>query len=86
VNLRKDHNRSTEREGYGGGKTPKKKKKTKGRVVRERCGGYRHSNRFSKHCAPRKKNGALARASDIPNTHNLAQMVVETRPDNDGRN
>ena len=68
-------------------KRRKKKKKTTGRVVRERCGGYRHSNRFSKHCAPRK-NGALARAPDIPNTHthNLAQMVVETRPDNDGRN
>jgi hypothetical protein len=64
----------------------RRKKKNQGSCRARALRGVPSFEPVFKALRPPQKNGALARASDIPNTHNLAQMVVETRPDNDGRN
>ena len=66
----------------------RKKKKNHGSCRARALRGVPSFEPVFKALRPPQKNGALARAPDIPNTHtrNLAQMVVETRPDNDGRN
>ena len=64
----------------------RRKKKKKPRVVscESVAGGTVIRTGFQSIAPPAKT--ARSHARPTSQTHNLAQMVVETRPDNDGRN